>query len=127
MDPEDFKVTVNDQSAMPTASPVLDPAAPMIDAKGRRLVLRDLTLLEEQDLIAAMPANHSAQQLVLGRALMAARVASIDGERSEIPLSALQYRAMLQRVGKEGLAVVYGTLPKATDGDDRDTVELAKN
>jgi hypothetical protein len=71
-----------------------------------------------------MPPTHATNSLVLGRALLVARVASIDGEPIEIPLTQGLYRAMLFQVGKEGLAAAMSALTP-TEGED--TTDLAKN
>jgi hypothetical protein len=122
------KVTINEPPAVPPApGDVAGGPEILIDSKGRKIKLRELTLLEEQDVIAAMPPNHSAQSLVLGRSLMAARVASIDGVDCFIPISTIQYRAMLGHIGKEGLAAVIESLPKPAADGEPNAVDLAKN
>ncbi|HEY1504106.1 MAG TPA: hypothetical protein VGF92_07390 [Stellaceae bacterium] len=122
MDSDRPTITLND-APQPAAPP---PAAQtVVDSLGRKLTLRELSLLQETDLIVAMPPPHANNSMALGRALLAARVASIDGEPMDIPLGAPSYRAMLQQVGKEGLtAVIIAVTPADEATSDK---ELAKN
>ena len=124
MDTDSPTITLNETGATPPRAASASPGV-IIDAKGRKLTLRELTLLEEQDLLGVMPKDHIETSLTLGRALMAARVATIDGEPCEVPITKLQYRSMLQQVGKEGLAaVIEATLPITAAADE---IEAAKN
>ncbi|TAL01844.1 MAG: hypothetical protein EPO08_09140 [Rhodospirillaceae bacterium] len=127
-------VTINHAGGQPTApssasAPLQGANTPtdvITDAKGRKLKLRELTLLEEQDLLVAMGLEHSNNALVLGRAFMAARIAEIDGAPVLVPTNHIDYRALLQRVGKDGLAAVLAataTPDAAAEGD----VARAKN
>lgn len=118
-----------DTDAAQRGSQAQRPAGPntVTDSKGRKLLLRELTLLEEQDLIAAMGIEHSSNQFVLTRSLFAARVAEIDGERVTFPVTKTLYRAMLQRVGHEGLEAVFAAAKLDGEATQEETVELAKN
>jgi hypothetical protein len=99
----------------------------VIDSTGRVLTIGDLTLMQEQDLIAAMPITHVNNALTLGRALMAARISQIDGEAVGPVISERTYRAMLKEVGREGLAAVMAAEAPEPDAEERDEKELAKN
>jgi hypothetical protein len=134
MDSDSPKVTLNAPAAAAAASPRTQeaPAAPspgdgtIVDAKGRKLTLRELTLLEEQDMMAAMPESHCQNRLVLGRALLVAQVATINGDPVDVPLTPAQYRAMLHQVGKESLEAVSLALAARSAGED-EVKDKAKN
>lgn len=123
------EVTIN-HAGPASAAPASAAPAAIVDAAGRRLVLRELSLLQEQDLLAAMGPDHAGNSLTLSRALLAARVAEIDGRAVPVPTSNPLYRAMLQQVGKDGLAAVVATMTPP-EGEEAaaadDTVALAKN
>lgn len=141
------RVTMNAPKHRPPASPTTELVADeeagrapapkataksdvVTDARGRKLKLRELSLLNEVDLLASMPPAHAAQPMVLGRAMLAARVEWIDDEPIAIPVNAIQYRSMMQTVGREGIAAVIGATMMASDegepGQNTET-ELAKN
>lgn len=129
MDPRKPTVTVNPPKAATASSAETISKDVLIDSKGRKITLRELTLLEEQDLMAAMPESHCRNALVLGRALLAARVATINGEDQDVPITPAQYRAMLHAVGKEGLDVISASLISSDDKEDvdGDILDKAKN
>jgi hypothetical protein len=120
------KVTLHEEGAAPQPEKPAAPAAPgeVTDARGRRLRLREMTLLQEQDLIVAMGAHAESEQ-ALRRAFLAARVADIDGNAVEVPMTNRIYRAMMDRVGKEGLAAVVESI--LAEQQETDETALAKN
>jgi hypothetical protein len=110
-------------------APVLSAAAAqgeVVDAKGRKLRFRQLTLLQETDLIMAM-GKHAENQLLLGRALLAAQVASINGDEVDLPQGEREYRAMLQRVERDGISAVVARNAPAAAKDGGETADAAKN
>jgi hypothetical protein len=110
-----------------TLRPGASPAAPtkpsipsgpetITDSLKRKLTLRTLSLPEEQDLIASM-GMHADNDRTLGRAMMAARIAMIDGTVLAVPVNNRLYRAMLTQVGHAGVEAVFRTLVPDIQGE----------
>jgi hypothetical protein len=115
----------NDAAAQVQAK-ASDGPVTVTDSRGRRLRLRELSLLQECDLLASMPPTHSQQPWVQGYARLAAQVEAIDDEVMGIPVNPVQYRLMIHRVGREGIsAVIVATMP--AEGEQDQGTELAKN
>jgi hypothetical protein len=88
----------------------------VIDARGRRLQLRTLSIVEEQDALVAMGV-HADSGIARARALLAMQIASIDDMGMPIPKNDRQYRAMLQQVGHEGVDAVFSHRRPAPTGE----------
>jgi len=116
-------------------APAEKPAAPneVIDASGRRLVLRELSLLEEVDLYSAVGSQDVDNKGVMSVALLVSRVVSIDGSPVKVPTTGGELRALIKRVGREGVTAIQKAMAppgKAKDGAepaDDEEVALAKN
>lgn len=108
----------------------------VIDARGRRLGWRHLNALEEFDLVELAGRNWDNAEWRL-RAVVAAVVREIDGERVMLPTNRVQLRATIQRLGTEGRDAVVQRLIEmqpapedegATGSEARDAfVDRAKN
>ena len=76
------------------------------DALGRALLLRELDALEEQDLIGLVGEPLCLNRLYMTRAFEACRIAAIDAEPVNFPLSQAQLRALFNRLGRDGLEAI---------------------
>lgn len=104
------------------------PEKTIVDSLNRKLVLRELSMLEEQDYLTALGPDVCTNQLVLGRAMIMARIASIDGVPIPVPRNNMQYRAMIGLVGREGTAAVILHIDtEFTDAAEPSEVDRAKN
>ncbi len=82
----------------------------VIDARGRVLLLRRLTVLDRLRLFEAAGAELSRNDRWLGLAILAASVAAIDGVPVPIPASKAGIEAAVQRLDEAGLAAVAAGL-----------------
>jgi hypothetical protein len=104
----------------PAAAPTVSDIVALTDARGRVLTLRkELTFLQEMDLLALAGAQRSANEAWLNFLMMAVRVATIDGAPVPFPTSEAGLRALLQRVDRSGVvAVIDHFSPPAEEGGD---------
>jgi hypothetical protein len=105
-----MSVTIHNDGTAPDFAPAAATGLPpgtIMDAKGRRLVLRELTIMEEMDLHVAMGDEACGNRLVLMRCTMASRVGSIDDEIIVAPATPAEFRLMMTKVGREGIDAVY--------------------
>lgn len=93
----------------------------LVDDTGRRLKLRELTILQEMDLIEIAGPSRSENGAWMFNALLAARVADIDGQPVPFPKNEINLRTMLQRVSRDGIrAVRQHLLPDAVVSDEEE-------
>lgn len=86
----------------------------VVDARGRLLGLRRLSVLDRLRLYEAAGAELSRNDRWLGLAVLAASVAAIDGVPVPIPASKAGIEAAVQRLDEAGLAAVAaGLTPEA--------------
>ena len=86
----------------------------VVDARGRLLGLRRLSVLDRLRLYEAAGAELSRNDRWLGLAVLAASVAAIDGVPVPIPASKAAIEAAVQRLDEAGLAAVAtGLVPEA--------------
>jgi hypothetical protein len=141
--PPGVRPLFGDDDDGPTAPPVAPvPARPQVaalprgvelitDDDGRKLQLRELTLLEESDVIIASGA-HGENQRTLNRALLCARVAAItdqDGDPVGIPVPKTpeHYKRMMTLVGRAGINAVVAHLMPDDDEAASSEIDNAKN
>ena len=82
----------------------------VVDARGRLLGLRRLSVLDRLRLYEAAGAELSRNDRWLGLAVLAASVAAIDGVPVPIPASKAGIEAAVQRLDEAGLAAVAAGL-----------------
>jgi len=82
----------------------------VIDARGRVLLLRKLSVLDRLRLFEAAGAELSRNDRWLGLAILAASVAAIDGVPVPVPASKAGIEAVVQRLDEAGLAAVAAGL-----------------
>lgn len=88
------------------AKPVVaeDGSITVVDAGGRRIVVKRLTPVETYRMMKVTKAT--GDEGFFGMACMAAAVRSLGGEGCLLPHSEMTIEAMLQRLGADGLAAV---------------------
>ena len=82
----------------------------VIDARGRVLQLRKLSVLDRLRLFEAAGAELSRNDRWLGLAVLAASVGAIDGVPVPLPVSKAGIEAAVQRLDEAGLAAVAAGL-----------------
>lgn len=112
--------------AVTAAVRVLDDGR-IVDGAGRKLKLRELSMLQELDLMAL-----AGDSRVMNRAWWtyisnAARVDMIDDITVPFPTSDQEMRVMAARVGREGIAAVIGHLFPAAGDSTTDQGDEAKS
>jgi len=129
---ENVKVTLNPERALPEGAPAPGHAASgplaraqatITDSLGRTLALRELDVLEEQDLIGLIGEPLCMNRLYIARALEACTVAAIDGDPLAFPLTNAELRACMRRLRREGLEAVM--LNAAVERERREKERLA--
>jgi hypothetical protein len=78
----------------------------VLDAKSRRLTLRELDIMEEQEMIGIVGDPLCLNRLYMGRILTMARVAEIDGDRVDVPKTGRELIVMMKRVDRHGMNAV---------------------
>lgn len=94
---------------IPTGSESAAPPAESgvaIDSKGRRLKLREPSILDEARLVRTLGDAASNQAYLLGYVMPAVMVESIDGEKLLFPSTEREVEAAIQAVGRHGLQAV---------------------
>ena len=120
--------TVSPPPATAPAAPVVLPDGLIVDARGRRLKLRELTLLQELDLMAVAGDNRASNRIWWVHVYNAAKVAEIDGIPMPFPTSDQEMRAMIARVEADGVAAVLAHLnPVAGQTGEESEEAQAKN
>ena len=76
------------------------------DAKGRKIALRKLTVLDQGKLLRAVGADNARNQPYVEIVTMSASVLSIDGVPAMIPTNERQIDAVIDRIGDEGFAAL---------------------
>lgn len=83
-------------------------AAPeLTDSTGRKLVLRELGILEEADIARMVGDSATNQGYMMGYVIPSVQVASIDGDAVPVPATERELRFTIQRVGRAGIAAVH--------------------
>jgi hypothetical protein len=96
------------QAPTPSERIIRDSERPLhcTDVKGRKFVLRRMKPSDRLRVADALGSERSKNELIFGNAMVAASIASIDGQMEGIPVSYNQVLALVDRVGDEGLAAV---------------------
>jgi hypothetical protein len=96
----------------------------IVDGVGRRLKLRQIGVLDESRLVR-MLGSEAAQNVVYvtGYALPAVSVEEIDGVHAPFPSNQAQLDALIQRVGREGIAAVLTHRQAKADESGVDAVK----
>lgn len=78
----------------------------VIDAKGRKIVTRDLNVLQQIKLLRAIGAEQSNNQPYVRMVMMAASVVSIDDIPRPLPTNEMQIDGAIGSIGDEGFAAL---------------------
>jgi hypothetical protein len=95
----------------------------VIDAAGRRLLVRRATVIDTLRLLKAAGPLLAENQPWLGMAIMAMCVLSIDDLPIPAPQTEAQIESVFERLGDDGLAAVAGAF--AADGENGHQVDGA--
>jgi hypothetical protein len=76
------------------------------DKSGRRIVVRRLNALEKMRLSKIAGADGAANPTYFGYVILAASVASINGEPEEFPMTPRAIEALISQLDDDGLAAV---------------------
>ncbi|CAM3445601.1 Tail assembly chaperone [Klebsiella variicola] len=96
------QITVKD--APQSVQPATEESNVVVDAKGRHIVIRELSPIQEGRLFLAVGAEFAENsRFMSGYAFPAAMVESIDGEEYAVPSTMPQIEARLAILGHEGL------------------------
>lgn len=96
------QITVKD--APPSVQPAAEESNVVIDAKGRRIVIRELSPIQEGRLFLAVGAEYAENTRYMTMyAFPAAMVESVDGEEYAVPSTMPQIEARLAVLGHDGL------------------------
>ncbi|MFI4985821.1 MAG: hypothetical protein ACHQF3_00095 [Alphaproteobacteria bacterium] len=113
----------------PAAAAPADPGArpaTITDSRGRVLKIRELNIVEEQDIIELVGDTRATNRLWMTRTLAICSVAAIDGVEYLVPKGLYELRAATERVGREGLAAIFGAEQEKADAADEEKA-TAKN
>ncbi|MFI5025006.1 MAG: hypothetical protein ACHQRJ_25580 [Alphaproteobacteria bacterium] len=133
--PDNVKLTLHPDPALPPGSmapgqAAAGPATPeqtkITDALGRTLTLRELDVLEEQDLIGMVGEPLCLNRLYMARALEACSVAAIDGNPVAFPLTKAELRACFKRLRRDGLEAVMLNGMSEREKREKERLAVAK-
>lgn len=99
----------------------------IVDSGGRKLKLRELTLLNELDLMALAGDSRATNRAWWMHVSAAAHVEEIDGSPCPFPVNDPEIRVMVQRVGRDGVAAVIGHLFSAAGDSPVEQSDEAKS
>lgn len=87
----------------------------IIDAKGRKLTLRDMNVLDQVRLLRAIGADQSRNQPYVQIVNMAASVSQIDEVPCIMPTNERLIDAAIERIGDEGFAAIMVEMQRRVD------------
>lgn len=132
---ENVKLTLHPERPLP---PGVNPAFPepppppapgppqIVDLLGRTLNLREIEVLEEQDLIGMVGEPMCLNRVYMARVFAVAAVAAIDGDPLALPLTQAELRVCLKRLRRAGLEAVMTHHNDEREKRERERVALAK-
>lgn len=121
------QITVKD--APQSVQPATEESNVVIDAKGRRIVIRELDMLEESRLIFSIGSERASNPVyVQAYAIPAACAAEIDGEQFSVPANINQLEGRMAILGRDGMNAIAKKLYNLdSDSDDTAEKEAVKN
>lgn len=78
----------------------------LVDAKGRKLTTREITVLDQVKLLRAIGPAQSSNTPYVRLVTAAAMVTMIDGTPMPMPVNERQIDAAIERLGDEGFAAI---------------------
>lgn len=102
------KLTVNKTAPSPSEQIIQDAnrIVHVTDAKGRQIGIRKLGMSVRRRVLKALSDEMSRKQQYLGLVMVAACVVEIDGEAVNLPISELQFDALIDRLDDAGFEAV---------------------
>jgi len=98
----------------------------IVDSLGRKLTLKKPDILDLYDLMSAI-ADDSKSQFCQGMAMNTLYIALIDGQPIEPPKSYREFRAVLKRIGEEGLSAIMKFMEElANENPEKEQIEKVK-
>jgi len=132
---ENVKLTLNPERPLPdgamapgqaAAGPATHEQTKITDSLGRTLALRELEVLEEQDLIGLVGEPLCMNRLYMARVFEVCSVAAIDGDAVAVPLTSAELRACFKRLRRAGLEAVMLNAVSAREKRQKELVAVAK-
>ncbi len=114
------RVTVNSGDTAIASPKAPEAAVSVIDADGRRLSIREPSILMESRLVRAMGEAASNSVYMTGYVLPAAMVVAINGEDLQFPMTEREVEAAINVVGRSGLAAVMQHMTEAAKKAEED-------
>jgi len=99
----------------------------VVDARGRKLKIKDPDILRESRLVKVMGDAASNVAYMTGYVTTAAMVVEIDGEPVPFPMSEKEVDAAIVRLGREGIMAVVTHLNKQAEAAAAKARADAKN
>lgn len=93
------------------------PPEVLTDARGRKITIRKINVLDQVKLLRAIGPTQSSNQPYVQIVMMVASVADIDGVPLAMPTNETHIDALVRRIGDEGFAVLQVKI-------ERDLAEL---
>jgi hypothetical protein len=100
-------LTVNESGQTPSQHAVEKAAktVQVVDSRGRKITLKKPNVLAQYDLIEAL-GETAKNDVYVAMALPLIYVTHIDGDPDNVPTTKLQVRALIQRLGEDGVNAV---------------------
>ena len=110
--------------ALKEVAPVEAPSNEVTDKAGRKLVLREIEILDEARIVRMCGDASSNQGYMMGYVMPAVAVASIDGDPCPIPMTERELEFTIKRVGRDGMTAVMDHIVKrAQEGQNDQAVK----
>ncbi|HEV2700469.1 MAG TPA: hypothetical protein VGV09_02475 [Steroidobacteraceae bacterium] len=119
--------TVTLREPAPAAKPAQAQTTVVVDSLGRRLTIRELSILEESRIVRECGEYAGNAHYMVGYVIPTALIASIDEVKLHVPMTRGQIEAAIQIARREGLEAVMQHLDAkakaSTEAKDTDTKE----
>lgn len=104
------KVTIHEGTDTPSQSLIkaANQAANVFDSRGRTIGIKRLQLLDRMKMFEVIGPENSKNETYMGYAALAFSVISIDDAPVPRPSNRIQFDALLQNLGDEGIEAVAG-------------------
>jgi hypothetical protein len=108
-----LKINENSEHSLAPKSAASSVDAIVTDSQGRKLTIREPSILDEARLVRAMGDAASNQAFMVGYVLPCAMVTAINGEELFFPMTEMQAEAAIKVVGRPGIAAVMAHVTSA--------------
>lgn len=108
-------------------APKVSDSVDVVDSLGRKLKVKDPSILQESRLVRALGGDASTNNgYMMGYVMPAAMVVEIDGVAQPFPTTEMQVDAAIQMLGREGLAAVMAHFVEKATIAQNQAAELKK-